>query len=214
MKKFILTISLIIITLSFYNCEGERPVETTRDTGVEYAPQMYHTIPWDPFRQKEGDKIMAPFDPPAHTVARGKLDYYYPYPNTPEGYEQAGQELKMQLPYTKENIAEGKRLFQHFCAHCHGPEGDANGSLVEAGKFPPPPLKFKQKKDLPVGKMYHTIMYGKGLMGSHAGQLSPKQRWQIIQYIQILQKGTADVEEGLKLLTSSASNQDSLKTEN
>ena len=29
-------------------------------------------------------------------------------------------------------------------------------------------------KDLPEGKMYHTLTYGKGLMGSHASQLSQK----------------------------------------
>ena len=210
-KRILYIVAFFLIGFVFYNCEGERPVETTRDTGIEYAPQMYYSIPWDPFRDTIKDG-RPPMEPPAHTVARGKLDYYYPYPNTPEGYEQAGKELTMQLPYTKENIAEGKRLFQHFCAHCHGPEGDADGSLVKAGKFPPPPLQFKKRKDLPVGKMYHTITYGKGLMGSHAGQLTPKQRWQIIQYIQILQHGTADVEEGYKLLTSSK--QDSLKTEN
>ena len=214
MRSILFTIGIILVGALFYNCEGEKPIETTRDPGIEYAPQMYHTIPWDPFRQKEGDSLRPPFTPPAHTIARGKLDNYYPYPNTPEGYEQAKKELKMPLPYTKENIAEGKRLFQHFCAHCHGPEGDADGSLVNAGKFPPPPLKFKQRPDLTVGQMYHTIMYGKGLMGSHAGQLSPKQRWQIIQYIQILQRGTADVDEGFKLLTSQNTKSDTLKNKN
>ena len=42
-------------------------------------------------------------------------------------------------------------------------------------------------KDLPEGKMYHTLQYGKGLMGSHASQLSQKERWLIIEYIKTLQ---------------------------
>jgi len=37
--------------------------------------------------------------------------------------------------------------------------------------------------------MYHTLMYGKGLMGSHASQISPKGLWQIIQYIKVMQNG-------------------------
>jgi hypothetical protein len=32
-------------------------------------------------------------------------------------------------------------------------------------------------------------MYGKGLMGSHASQISPKGLWQIIQYIKVMQNG-------------------------
>ena len=37
---------------------------------------------------------------------------------------------------------------------------------------------------LPVGKMYHSITYGKNLMGSYASQLTPEQRWEVICYIQ------------------------------
>jgi hypothetical protein len=43
-------------------------------------------------------------------------------------------------------------------------------------------------KDLPEGKMYHTLTYGKGLMGSHASQLSQKDRWLVIEYIKVLQQ--------------------------
>ena len=39
------------------------------------------------------------------------------------------------------------------------------------------------------GKMYHTLTYGKGLMGSHASQLSQKDRWLVIEYIKVLQQG-------------------------
>ncbi len=185
--------------------------ERTRDTGIEYAPQMYHSIPLEPYSQlaynpylPKGMNAQAPVE---GTVARGKMDYYYPYPNTPEGYEQAGKELKNPLPYTIENIKEGKRLYMHFCVYCHGPKGMADGILVQKGKFPPPPIKFPERKDLPEGKMFHVITYGKGLMGSHASQLTPKQRWQIIQYIRILQLGTDDPKKGLQML------QDSLKVQ-
>ena len=37
--------------------------------------------------------------------------------------------------------------------------------------------------------MYHSLQYGKGLMGSHASQLSQKERWLIIEYVKTLQKG-------------------------
>jgi hypothetical protein len=31
--------------------------------------------------------------------------------------------------------------------------------------------------------MFHSITYGKNLMGSYASQVTPKQRWMIISYI-------------------------------
>jgi len=37
--------------------------------------------------------------------------------------------------------------------------------------------------------MYHSITYGKGLMGSHASQLSKLERWQVIEFVKCLQKG-------------------------
>ncbi|MEJ7588637.1 MAG: cytochrome c [Ferruginibacter sp.] len=37
------------------------------------------------------------------------------------------------------------------------------------------------------GTIFHVINYGKNLMGSYAGQLTRKQRWQMVQYIRTLQ---------------------------
>jgi mono/diheme cytochrome c family protein len=125
--------------------------------------------------------------PVAGTIPRGDF-VPYPYPNTNEGYEAAGKEWKSPLEKTPENLAEGKRLFEIFCIHCHGPEGQGNGSIVANGKFPPPPAYNGQLKDLPEGKMFHTLEYGKNMMGSHASQLTQKERWKIIMYVQTLQK--------------------------
>ena len=76
-----------------------------------------------------------------------------------------------------------------MCMHCHGKEGQGDGQLIETGKFPPPPAyNGPALKELPEGKMFHTITYGKGLMGSHASQLTKEERWKVIHYIQELQK--------------------------
>ena len=36
------------------------------------------------------------------------------------------------------------------------------------------------------GSIYHVIMYGRNLMGSHASQLTDKERWQVVMYVQQL----------------------------
>jgi hypothetical protein len=43
-------------------------------------------------------------------------------------------------------------------------------------------------KDLTDGKIFHTITYGVNLMGSHAAQISPAERWKIVLYVHELQK--------------------------
>ena len=81
-------------------------------------------------------------------------------------------------------------MYTTFCVHCHGKEGKGQGSLTKDGKYPPPPsYSGDQLKDLPVGKMYWTITHGKNLMGSHASQLTPEERWKVIMHVQKLQRG-------------------------
>jgi hypothetical protein len=61
--------------------------------------------------------------------------------------------------------------------------------LIATGKFPQPPAyNGGALKNLTEGKMFHTITYGKGLMGSHSSQLTKEDRWKVIQYIQELQQ--------------------------
>ena len=38
-------------------------------------------------------------------------------------------------------------------------------------------------KTMAEGTMFHSVTYGKNLMGSYASQLSTEQRWMIIHYI-------------------------------
>jgi len=189
MKRYILSYFIGIgSSMLFWGCAAK---SDPRDPGIEYAPQMYHSIPLEPYSQMDYYSYLPQgkhlIEPVAGTVPRGKADYIYPFPNTNEGYEEAGKKLKNPLPNTPENLEEGKRLYTLYCIHCHGEKGDGQGTIVQDGKFPPPPSYYgPQIKDLPEGKMFHSITYGKNLMGSHASQLSPEERWKVILYVQAL----------------------------
>jgi hypothetical protein len=41
---------------------------------------------------------------------------------------------------------------------------------------------------MPEGKMFHSITYGRNIMGSYASQLNPEERWKVIMFVQTLQK--------------------------
>ena len=179
---------LAISMLGFSGCSND-----PNSTGIEYAPNMYHSVAYESLTQRapnphtrDGKNMI---EPVKGTIARGQLDYIYPYANTPEDYERAGLEVFSPLDSTEENIAEGKRLVLQYCAVCHGENGMADGPIVVAEKFPAPPAYNSERlKNLPEGKMFHSITYGKNLMGSYASQVNPSERWKIIRFVQTLQK--------------------------
>jgi mono/diheme cytochrome c family protein len=172
----------VVIAISSCNDDPKSP-------GYEYMPDMYRSPSYETNSVNPNFKdSLTDRKPVAGTIPRGTTYMPYPYPNTPEGYEAAGRDLKNPFETNEANLAEGKHLFENFCMHCHGPEGRGDGSIIQNGKFPPPPSYSGPLKDLPVGKMFHTITYGKNLMGSHASQLNQTERWKVIMYVQTLQK--------------------------
>ena len=84
----------------------------------------------------------------------------------------------------EEALAKGKELYTIFCAPCHGDKGDGNGWLVQQEKILGVPAYSKDRlPDITAGSMYHVIMHGKGIMGSHASQLTYDERWNIVRYV-------------------------------
>jgi mono/diheme cytochrome c family protein len=121
--------------------------------------------------------------PVAGTVAEGKKPFLIAKDN-----RDAAKAIKMPIPYTEQSLKEGKAFYGIFCDHCHGEKGDGNGPMVSKGVYPvTPPSYAGAAKDLTPGEIYHTIMYGKGAMGSHASQIVEEKRWKIVQYVQQMQ---------------------------
>jgi len=156
--------------------------------GLEYMPDMYRSPSLETY-QATGlfpDSSSAR-KPVAGTIPRG-YNTYFPYANTTEGYEAAGKELKDPFMGQELALKEGDRLFHIYCQHCHGEKGDGQGTLrVRGEKFPVPSYFDDAHITLPEGKMFFSVTYGKNLMGPHASQLDPDQRWKIITYIKSLQ---------------------------
>ena len=75
-------------------------------------------------------------------------------------------------------------MYTIYCVSCHGKKGDGNGYLSQADKFAGIP-NYKDR-DITEGSIYHVLMHGKNLMGSHSSQLTYKERWQVVQYVEEL----------------------------
>lgn len=189
-KFYIIAIGALGISMSSCVSSGDNP-------GIEYAPQMYISQAYEPYSQEKefenNPNGMTMRLPVEGTIARGQLAYAYPHPNTADGYAAAAG-YTPNIAATQANVDEGKRLYEYGCWHCHGKTGGNDGPIFKSGKMPGPAWANVQAdyiKNIEVGKMYHTITYGKGLMGSHAHILSPEQRWQVIYYLKSLSLGDA-----------------------
>ena len=174
--------------------------------GLEYMPDMYRSpaveayvdYGMDPYYVTEEVALSQRNTQSARKPVAGTIPFVganktfglpYVYPNTPEGYEAAGASLASPLTATKAHIEAGMEIYTKMCSQCHGEEGKGDGALSRNGHIAGIPSYSDKLKDLPMGKMYHTLTYGKGLMGSHASQLSQKDRWLVIEYIKVLQQG-------------------------
>lgn len=174
--------------------------------GYEYMPDMYRSVPYDAYSKnpnfKNGTTAQQPVDGTMpYQSDRSKIMNVLPYPyaNTPEGYEAAGMYLVNPLPATEQNIKDGETLFKNYCKHCHGEKGMGDG--VVGTKNPaliPPAYNSDQLKDLPQGKVFHSITWGKGMMGAHQYQINKIDRWKLVHYVQTLQKTAAPAAEGAK----------------
>ena len=66
------------------------------------------------------------------------------YQATPADAVRAGHELRSPIAATDETRQEGRRLFETFCAVCHGVNGDGDGPLVP--KIPNPPRTRQRRR--------------------------------------------------------------------
>ena len=188
-KIFIVAVGTFVTIGSLSSCYHSK-----RNPGYEYAPNMYRALAPNPDQPnasfKDGKTAQNPVE---GTVPMGWSKFHYE--NSLAGYEAASKELVNPFANDTVALAEGKALYTNFCTQCHGMQGKADGAIVVAGKFPPPPSystgtssRGGAMKDLTDGKIFHTITYGVNLMGSHAAQLSPAERWKIVLYVHELQK--------------------------
>jgi len=205
------TMSLLILAMvALTSCQqpgGNSP-------GSEYMPDMGHSVAYEANHYNyyyqntwgsEDDyyKMSQPRHPVNGTVARtrtvgsgvaipvqGSTPYYYG--DTEEERTRAmGELINNPYPITDAGLAQGKEMYNVFCATCHGEKGDGNGYLVrdDGGVYPVQPANFLTDEHVTAsnGRYYHAIMHGKNLMGSYKDKISTEERWQVIHYIRSLQ---------------------------
>ncbi len=180
--------------------------------GVEYAPNMYHAVAYEPYSQItdpsagrwltsiEYEDGHAEFfnsntlnpngmnmrTPPENTVPRNKQGWL-PYRLPKDSLELASRKLKNPLDSTAQVIAAGKILYESYCEHCHGAKGAGDGKVADKYNGVAN-LNGDAIKNVTEGHIFHVITHGKGLMWAHGSQINAEDRWKIAKYVKVLQK--------------------------
>lgn len=178
-----IVVASVALTAGLMSCDSGN---LRRTPGHIYAPDMTYSRAYEAYTASPNfEDGLSSRKPVAGTIARG---HEMPDHLT-EGDTSAYKTYNTSLRFTDVDLAEGKRLFNIYCAICHGANLDGQGPLYTSGKFASMPANLKDAKYLkmPVGQIYAAIKYGKNMMGSYAAQLETKQRWMVVAYIQKVQ---------------------------
>lgn len=201
MNRFIAKMALPALTgLALLSSCGRDP----QDPGMEYAPQMYHSIPYEPYSQitdstnenyntmpvtHDGSNLRKPVagtikrktykHSNLNTLAGDIMEYGVPHPDSIVWSE---KNLHNPLPASPQVLEEGKVLFTQYCAPCHGAGGAGDGK-VAALYGGVANLVSGRSKGLNEGHIFHTITYGYNRMWPHGTQINPEDRWRIVRYV-------------------------------
>ena len=129
--------------------------------GLEYAPNMYHSVAYEPLTQITDPKAGWYFEalddrpgefynsnpynpykmnlrlPPKNTVRRDMKNGWLPYRgvNDADGLVNADKLINPITDTTAVVLEQGKVLFETYCKHCHGAKGTGDGKVASGAKI-------------------------------------------------------------------------------
>ena len=188
MKK-VSIISVLVLVIAVVGCS-----DVKRHPGRVYMPDMGESRAYETYvstTELDSHGIKYTRMPVPGTIKRGDV---FPFPIAKDkagdstNYILAKQVTNPMPKLEAKDMAEAERLYMVHCGICHGSKLDGNGPLYNGGNGPfaaaPKNLVADAVvKAMPDGQMFYSITYGKGQMGPYGPQLSTKQRWMIVDYI-------------------------------
>ena len=167
MKRLFKGLALVLIA-TIVGCS-----DTTDKPKIQYMPDMADT----PIVKPQEDFL----NPPDHSIATNAIIY-------PDDMEVAESEFRNPFPSNKDNLVPGKKLYNIYCALCHGTDGKGGGTLTEAyPKASVPDITRADLTERKDGFFFMKITEGGPMMPSYGHATTRQERWQIILYLRSLQ---------------------------
>ena len=85
-------------------------------------------------------------------------------------------------------VARGRAVYFTFCAQCHGPNFDGNGTVGQSFVPPPTDLRSAKVQAAPSGELFKSVSYGipGGRQPALDTTIGVNDRWSVIAFVQSL----------------------------
>jgi mono/diheme cytochrome c family protein len=97
--------------------------------------------------------------------------------------KEAAAKLMNPIPATADSIGTGKQLFAIYCTPCHGVSGTGDGLVGEKLVLRPFDLTSPSVQQIPDGLIFGYITFGGAVMPIYGNDLSPTERWHVVNYV-------------------------------
>lgn len=103
---------------------------------------------------------------------------------------EAADKQKNPVAANQKSLEFGGRLFGIYCTPCHGYAGKGDGLVGQKLVLQPYNLTADQTKERSDGYIWGMMTFGGAVMPSYANDLSPTERWNVVNYVRkVLQQG-------------------------
>ena len=118
----------------------------------------------------------------------GRISVDTAYTNTWEAPSSA-DEIPNPLAGIEKATNNGGKIFNQYCATCHGSKGKGNGPTSGTLNRKPANLTSVKVQSQTDGDIFWKISNGRGNMAAYKSILSKRQRWELVDYIRFLTEG-------------------------
>ena len=95
----------------------------------------------------------------------------------------AAQKLPNPIAPDAKSVALGGKLFKIYCTPCHGDSGKGDGLVGAKLLLKPYDLTAEQTTGRTDGFIWGYMTFGGAIMPSYANDLSPDERWHVVNYV-------------------------------
>ena len=136
--------------------------------------------PWS--RDLMNQPSIKPQEPPINTYPKNSVPVGGKWTKVAD--RDAANDLVNPVKPTEASIKMGHALFQTYCFPCHGEAGKGDGPVGKIFEAQPADLTSDYvKNDLTDGWIWGTITFGSYVMPRYGYDMSPKERWDVVNYI-------------------------------
>ncbi len=101
---------------------------------------------------------------------------------------EASEKLRNPVKATPASVEHGSESFQIYCVPCHGHDAKGKGLIAKKLNTPPDDLTGESTVEQTDGYVYTVIGQGGATMPPQAEGLSPRDRWDVVNYLRSLQR--------------------------